>query len=58
MTLKPGESRRVSFRIVPKRDLARYDVLSKAYAVDPGSYELQLGASSADIRLRASLSVE
>jgi beta-glucosidase len=58
ITLRPGETRRVSFQIVPKRDLTRYDVLSKAYTVDPGSYELQLGASSADIRLRANLSVE
>ena len=53
VTLKPGESRRVSFTVLPKRDLAIYDVGSKAYAVDPGSYELQLGASSADIRLKA-----
>ncbi len=35
VTLKPGESRRVTFTVVPQRDLAYYNVASKAYAVDP-----------------------
>ena len=57
VTLKPGESRRVTFTVVPQRDLAYYNVASKAHAVDRGEYELQLGASSADIRLKAVFSV-
>ena len=57
VTLKPGESRRVSFAIVPTRDLAYYDAGRRAYAVDEGKYELQLGASSADIRLRGTFTV-
>jgi beta-glucosidase len=57
VTLAPGEARRVSFALVPRRDLTHYDVERKAYAVDAGDYELEIGASSADIRQRASLAV-
>jgi beta-glucosidase len=32
--------------------LRHYDDERKAYAVDAGAYEVQLGASSADIRLK------
>jgi beta-glucosidase len=52
VTLKPGEQKEVSFTVKPGRDLTYYDVTRKNYAVDPGRYEAQLGASSADIRLR------
>lgn len=55
--LKPGEQRTVSFTLRPNRDLTYYDVEKQAYAVDPGKYEVQLGASSADIRLRKSFAV-
>jgi beta-glucosidase len=34
-----------------------YDERRGAYAVDPGEYEAQVGASSADIRLRARFTV-
>jgi len=58
VTLKPGESRRVSFTLVPERDFKHYDVAQKRYATDPGPYELQLGASSSDIRLKSTLAVD
>ena len=48
--LKPGESQRVAFRIAPAVDLQRYEPGVKRYVVDPGRYEVQVGASSADIR--------
>ncbi|HEX2584602.1 MAG TPA: glycoside hydrolase family 3 C-terminal domain-containing protein [Steroidobacteraceae bacterium] len=57
ITLKPGESRRVEFSIKPDRDMTYYDVNKKAYAVDAGAYEIQLGASSSDIRLKQTLKV-
>jgi beta-glucosidase len=57
LTLKPGESSRVSFAITPSHDLRHYDVDKKDYAVDAGRYEAQIGASSADIRLRQSFAV-
>ncbi len=57
VTLEPGQSRQVSFTVKPDRDLAIYDDVKKAYAVDPGAFELQIGASSADIRAKANLEV-
>jgi beta-glucosidase len=57
ITLQPGESRRVSFTLLPKRDLTHYDESRKTYAVDAGQYELQVGASSADIRAKSTLTV-
>jgi beta-glucosidase len=57
VTLEPGQSRQVTFTVKPDRDLTIYDELKKTYAVDPGTFEVQIGASSADIRAKASLTV-
>jgi beta-glucosidase len=57
LTLAPGESRQVSFTVKPDRDLTIYDEVKKAYAVDTGNFEVQIGASSADIRARTTLTV-
>jgi beta-glucosidase len=58
VTLQAGEEREVSFAITPARDLRIYDDAAHAYAVDPGSYEAEVGASSADIRLSGRFAVE
>jgi beta-glucosidase len=58
LTLKPGESRQATFRLSPGKDFTHYDVARKRYAVDAGTYELQVGASSADIRARANLTID
>jgi beta-glucosidase len=55
--LQPGEAREVEFAIVPSRDLRIWDEATGAYVVDPGDYEVQIGASSADIRLRREFTV-
>jgi beta-glucosidase len=57
LALKPGETRRVSFTLLPDRDFTHYDVERKMYAVDAGNYEVQLGASSSDIRLKSTVAV-
>ena len=57
LVLQPGEHKQVSFTVRPDRDLTYYDVDRKDYAVDPGRYEVQIGASSADIRLQKAFSV-
>jgi len=57
VNLQPGEEKRVSFDIAPRIDLRYYDDAHRAYAVDPGRYEVQVGASSADIRLTAPFDV-
>jgi beta-glucosidase len=51
VSLQPGEERTVSFVVTPAADLRHYDDQRDAYAVDPGEYEVQVGASSTDIRL-------
>jgi beta-glucosidase len=55
--LAPGESRQVTFEIDAARDLKRYDSSAKHYVVDAGRYEVQVGASSADIRQRTTFDV-
>jgi beta-glucosidase len=57
LTLKPGETRRASFTLVPDKDFTHYVVEHKRYAENGGSYELQLGASSSDIRLKSTVVV-
>ena len=56
-TLRPGESREVSFTLNPEKDITYYDTARDTYAVAAGAYEIELGASSADIRLKAPLQV-
>jgi beta-glucosidase len=55
--LGPGEERRVTLRLTPSKDLARYDEQARAFVVDPGDYEMQVGASSRDIRLTRAVRV-
>jgi beta-glucosidase len=57
LTLEAGESRQVTFSVRPTRDLSIYDDVKKAYAVDAGRFEVQIGASSADIRARSDFTV-
>ena len=52
VALAPGESREVTFAVDSAKDLRRYDSAAKDYIVDAGRYEIQIGASSADIRQR------
>ncbi len=56
--LKPAESRTVTFEIKPDRDMTYYNTDLKSYSVDKGEYEIQLGASSNDIRLKQTVTVD
>ncbi|RZA36361.1 MAG: glycoside hydrolase family 3 protein [Lysobacteraceae bacterium] len=58
VALEPGEQRVLSFAFTPLKDLRSYDERAGAYAVAPGIYEVQLGASSADIRLAKDFTVD
>ncbi|GII05292.1 glycoside hydrolase family 3 C-terminal domain-containing protein [Planobispora takensis] len=53
--LEPGESRRVSFTLTG-RDVARWSPSRRGWRIDPGSFVVEVGASSRDIRLRAEVS--
>jgi beta-glucosidase len=50
VTLQPGEQRKITFEVSPAADLRVYDDKAGKYVVDPGTYEVQVGASSADTR--------
>jgi beta-glucosidase len=51
--LGPGEQRRVTFRLTPAEDFSHYSEPEKVFEAEPGTYEIQAGASSQDIRLTA-----
>lgn len=47
--LAPGETKTVGLIVTP-RDLAYFDVPGEQWKADPGKYEIEVGASSRDIR--------
>lgn len=49
--LKPGETTKVSFRL-DKRAMSFYDVKKKDWVAEPGEFEVLIGSSSQDIRLK------
>ncbi len=57
ITLKPGEHKTVSFNL-PASELSFYDIKSNDFIVEPGEFEVQIGSSSEDIRLRKTFLVE
>lgn len=58
IALAPGQQKRVRFALAPERDFASYDEARRAYAVDAGAFEIEIGASSADIRLKGRVTVK
>lgn len=52
-SLAPGESASVTVHL-DKEDFAHYDIYVHDWVVDPGEYKIQVGASSADIRIQTS----
>ncbi|WP_372772874.1 glycoside hydrolase family 3 C-terminal domain-containing protein [Mangrovibacterium sp.] len=58
IALKKGESKTVSFKLKAMDDLRYYDSMKRDYMVEPGSFEIQIGASSSDIRLKGMIVVE
>jgi beta-glucosidase len=54
--LAAGQTRTVTLR-VPVKDLAHWDVTRSKWVVETGTYDLQVGASSSDIRQRSSVKV-
>jgi len=49
---KSGETKTVTIPLKIK-DLQYWDVVKKSYTVDSGDYEVMIGASSSDIRLKS-----
>ncbi|MEU7467987.1 glycoside hydrolase family 3 C-terminal domain-containing protein [Streptomyces sp. NPDC044984] len=57
VTLAPGESAGLSF-VLPLSAFAFWDVAVGRWRVEPGAYELLAGASSADVRARATVTLD
>jgi beta-glucosidase len=57
ITLKPGEQKTVSFNLLTS-ELSFYDIKSNDFIVEPGEFEIQIGSSSEDIRLRKTFLVK
>jgi len=57
VALAPGETKAVSLKLTP-RDLAYFDVVGHQWKANAGKYEIEIGASSRDIRLTAPLQLE
>jgi beta-glucosidase len=55
--LNPGESKTVTFTL-SRRDFAYYNTEIKDWHVESGDYEVRIGASSRDIRLKSMAHVE
>ncbi len=56
-TLAPGEERELRLRL-DRRAFAFWDAGAHAWAVESGEFEISVGASSRDLRLRATIHVE
>lgn len=56
ITLKPGETKTVSFS-VPSEQLAFWDMGKKAWIVEPGVFDVMVGSSSEEIRLKGQFEV-
>ncbi|MFJ9085511.1 glycoside hydrolase family 3 C-terminal domain-containing protein [Streptomyces sp. NPDC102384] len=54
LSLQPGQSGQAEFHLVG-RDLAWYSTRRGDWRIDPGSFTVEIGASSRDIRLRTEL---
>ena len=57
VVLKPGETKTVNFRL-DKRAMAFYDVNKKGWVAEPGDFEVLIGSSSQDIRLKGAFILE
>jgi beta-glucosidase len=56
VTLAPAESTRVTFPL-SSRDFSYWDVAADAWRLEGGDFVIEVGASSRDIRLRATISL-
>ena len=57
INLKKGESKTVQIPL-KSEDLRYFDEVKNSFVVETGTYEVQIGASSEDIRLKTLLTVK
>jgi beta-glucosidase len=56
VALQPGEEKTLSFEL-GERDFSYYDVMRKEWVVNSGKFEILVGASSQELRLRQTIQV-
>jgi beta-glucosidase len=54
ISLPPGDTRTVSFTVSPER-LGFWDEKRKAWILEPGAFEVMVGSSSTDVRLKGEI---
>jgi len=57
ITLAPGKSKTLTFKI-PASELSFYDTKTNDFKTEPGLFEIQVGSSSKDIRLKKTFTIE
>lgn len=57
IALKKGELKTIEFDLNIAKDFRYYDAMSRKYMVEPGDFEIQIGASSKDIRLKEKITI-
>ena len=57
ISLKKNEEKIVNFVLNPRDDFKYYDLNKQDYDVEPGNFEIQIGSSSKDIRLKKTIKV-
>ena len=57
IALQKGQRKTVTFTLKPSEDMHYYDAQQQRYAVEPGDFEIEIGASSRDIRQKATITV-
>ncbi|MFC2081462.1 glycoside hydrolase family 3 C-terminal domain-containing protein, partial [Bacteroidota bacterium] len=56
--LKKGEEKEVKFILKASEDLRHYNAMYRRYMVEPGDFEIQIGASSEDIRVKTMINIK
>jgi beta-glucosidase len=57
VALQPGEEKTIRFQLT-RRDFAFYDASSQDWSVNPGKFDILVGASSRDLALKQTLEVD
>ncbi len=56
--LKPNETQTIHFNLNTNKDFIYYNSVLQKYTIDPGDFQIQVGASSQDIRLKKTIFLE
>jgi beta-glucosidase len=56
LTMQPGETKTVTFPL-PAAKLAHWDETTHGFMVDPGAFDVMIGAASDDLRLKGLVTV-